>query len=224
MLSNILLDDLDKELERRGHRFVRYADDCNVYVQSKAAGERVLASLARFLQQKLKLTVNRDKSAVARPWHRKFLGYSVTWHRQPRLKVAPESVRRFKATLRQTLRAGRGRRITTVLRQLAPKLRGWAAYFRLAEVKNVFEQLDQWLRRKLRALYWRQWKRWRTRLRELHRRGLAASRAAASATNGRGPWWNAGARHMNEAVPTAELRQLGLISLLDTHQRFKCSS
>jgi len=224
LLSNILLDDLDKELERRGHRFVRYADDCNVYVQSKAAGERVLASLARFLQQKLRLKVNRDKSAVARPWHRKFLGYSVTWHRRPRLKVAPESVRRFKATLRQTLRAGRGRRITTVIRQLAPKLRGWAAYFRLAEVKNVFEQLDQWLRRKLRALYWRQWKRWRTRLRALRRRGLSPHRAAASATNGRGPWWNAGARHMNEAVPTAELRQLGLISLLDVHRRFTCWS
>jgi len=161
LLSNILLDDLDKELERRGHRFTRYADDCNVYVRSKAAGERVMASLERFLRAKLRLKVHPTKSAVARPWARKFLGYSVTVHYHPKLKVATESVRRFKQSLRQTFRAGRGRRVATVLRELAPKLRGWVAYFRLSEVRGVFELLDQWLRRKLRALYWRQWKRWR---------------------------------------------------------------
>jgi RNA-directed DNA polymerase len=219
LLSNILLDELDKELERRGHRFVRYADDCTVYVRSKAAGERVMASLTRFLQEKLRLKVNRSKSAVARPWERKFLGYSVTVHRQPKLKVAAESVRRFKQSLRQAFRAGRGRRIALVVRDLAPKLRGWVAYFRLSEVRGVFEKLDQWLRRKLRALYWRQWRRWRTRIKELRRRGLDPGRAAYSALNGRGPWWNAGARHMNQAVPTAELRQLGLVSLLDEHRR-----
>jgi RNA-directed DNA polymerase len=223
LLSNILLDDLDKELERRGHRFVRYADDCNVYVRSKVAGERVMASLERFLRARLRLKVNRDKSAVARPWERKFLGYSVTVHRQPKLKVAAESVRRFKQSLRQAFRAGRGRRIASVVRDLAPKLRGWVAYFRLSEVRRVFEALDQWLRRKLRALYWRQWKRWKTRIRELRRRGLAPQRAAYSALNGRGPWWNAGASHMNQAVPTAELRRLGLVSLLDEHRRLQCS-
>jgi len=219
LLSNILLDDLDKELERRGHRFVRYADDCNVYVRSKAAGERVMASVERFLRRKLRLKVNRAKSAVARPWERKFLGYSVTIHYQPKLKVAAESVRRFKQSLRRTFRAGRGRRISTVLCELAPKLRGWVAYFRLSEVRGVFEALDRWLRRKLRALYWRQWKRWRTRIKALRRRGLAPGRAAYSAMNGRGPWWNAGASHMNQAVPIAELRQLGLVSLLDEHRR-----
>jgi len=223
LLSNILLDELDKELERRGHRFVRYADDCNVYVRSKAAGERVMASLERFLRERLRLKVNRSKSAVARPWERKFLGYSVTVHYQPKLKVAKESVRRFKQSLRQTFRAGRGRRIATVLCELAPKLRGWVAYYRLSEVRGVFEQLDQWLRRKLRALYWRQWKRWRTRIKELRRRGIEPRRAAYSAMNGRGPWWNAGASHMNQAVPTAELRHLGLVSLLDEHRRLTCS-
>jgi group II intron reverse transcriptase/maturase len=219
LLSNILLDELDKELERREHRFVRYADDCNVYVRSKAAGERVMASLERFLQERLRLKVNRAKSAVARPWERKFLGYSVTVHRQPKLKVAAESVRRFKQSLRQVFRAGRGRRVASVVRELAPKLRGWVAYFRLSEVRGAFEELDQWLRRKLRALHWRQWKRWKTRIKELRRRGLEPRRAAYSALNGRGPWWNAGASHMNHAIPTAELRQLGLVGLLDEHRR-----
>ena len=223
LLSNILLDELDKELERRGHRFVRYADDCNVYVRSKAAGERVMVSLERFLRVRLRLQVNRTKSAVARPWKRKFLGYSVTVHHQPKLKVAKESVRRFKRSLRQTFRAGRGRSVATVLRELAPKLRGWVAYFRLSEVRGVFEKLDQWLRRKLRALYWRQWKRWRTRIKELRRRGLDPRRAVHSALNGHGPWWNAKASHMNRAVPMAELRQLGLVSLLDEHRRLKRS-
>ncbi len=126
LLSNILLDDLDKELERRGHRFVRYADDCNIYVQSKAAGERVLASLERFLSQRLRLAINRSKSAVDRPWKRSFLGYTVTWHRKPKLKPAPESVRRLKANIRDRMRRARGRRLSTVLADLQPLIRGWA--------------------------------------------------------------------------------------------------
>jgi RNA-directed DNA polymerase len=224
LLSNVLLDDLDKELERRGHRFVRYADDCNVYAQSQAAGERVMASMERFLQTKLRLKINRDKSAVARPWERKFLGYSVTSHRLPRLKVSSESVRRFKDKLRQAFRRGRGQNLGVQLRDLAPVLRGWVGYFRLTQVQCLFEELDQWIRRKLRALLWRQWKRWPTRIRELRRRGLAPQRAAYSAMNGHGPWWNAGARHMNEAVPTAWLRQQGLVSLVQEHRRLMCSA
>jgi RNA-directed DNA polymerase len=202
LLSNILLDGLDKELERRGHRFVRYADDCNVYVRSKAAGERVMASLERFLREKLRLKINRDKSAVARPWDRKFLGYSVTVHHQPKLKVAKESVKRFKDKLRQAFHEGRGRSLRTQLADLAAVLRGWASYYRLAEVKGIFEELDQWIRRKLRAILWRQWKRRWTRIKELRRRGMDAVRAAASACNGHGPWWNAGASHLNEAADT----------------------
>jgi len=219
LLSNILLDEWDRELERRGHHFVRYADDCNVYVRSKAAGERVLASLERWLGQRLRLRVNRDKSGVARPWSRKFLGYSVTWDRAVRLRVSPAAVQRLKTKLRGMLRQGRGRRLAAVVADLNLATRGWVVYFRFAEVKASFEDLDKWLRRKLRCVIWRQWKRPRTRLHELRRRGLDETRARASAYNGRGPWWNAGASHMHAAVPTAVLRQLGLLSLLDEHQR-----
>ena len=224
LLSNILLDEWDRELERRGHRFVRYADDCNVYVRSKVAGERVLISLERWLSQRLRLHVNRDKSGVARPWTRKFLGYSVTWDRAARLRVAPAAVQRLKTKLRGILRQGRGRRLADTVSELNLATRGWVVYFRLAEVKTSFEDLDKWLRRKLRCVLWRQWKRPRTRLHELRRRGLDEARARASACNGRGPWWNAGASHMHATVPTAVLRQLGLLSLLDEHQRLARAS
>ena len=223
LLSNVLLDELDKELERRGHLFVRYADDCNVYVKSKVAGERVMASLEAFLRERLRLRVNRAKSAVARPWKRKFLGYSVTANHKPRLKVAPESVKRLKAKLRPKLRAGRGRDLARTIRELRPVTRGWVAYYRLAEVKQSFEILDEWLRRKLRCIVWRQWKRPRTRLRKLREHGLEQARAAVSAYNGRGPWWNAGSRHMHQALPTAALTRMGLTSLLEEHRRLACS-
>jgi RNA-directed DNA polymerase len=224
LLSNILLDEWDRELERRGHRFVRYADDCNVYVRSKAAGERVLTSLERWLGQRLRLCVNRAKSGVARPWSRKFLGYSVTWDRAARLRVAPAAVQRLKTKLRGLLSRGRGRRLADTVQDLNRATRGWVVYFRMAEVKQAFEDLDKWLRRKLRCITWRQWKRPRTRIRELHRAGLDIARARTSALNGRGPWWNAGASHMHAAVPTATLRRLGLLSLLDEYQRLKNAS
>ncbi len=224
LLSNVLLDEWDQELERRGHRFVRYADDCNVYVQSKAAGERVMVSLERFLAKRLRLRVNRAKSAVARPWERKFLGYTVTWHRKAKLRVAPQSVRRFKDKLRSILRAGRGRSLRRVIEELQPVIRGWVAYFRKVEVKTSLEDLDHWLRRKLRCILWRQWQRPKTRFRKLVARGIAKDRAALSAYNGRGPWWNAGASHMNHAVPTRVFRNYGLVSLLDEHRRLACAS
>ena len=195
-----------------------------MYVRSKAAGERVLASLERWLLQRLRLRMNRDKSGVARPWSRKFLGYSVTWDRAARLRVAPAAVQRLKTTLRRLLRQGRGRRLADTVQDLSLVLRGWVAYFRLAEVKASFEDVDQWLRRKLRCIIWRQWKRPRTRFRELCRRGLDVARARASVSNGRGPWWNAGASHMHAAVPSAGLRRLGLLSLLAEHQRLTRAS
>ena len=224
LLSNILLDDLDKELERRGHRFVRYADDCNIYVKSEAAGQRVLESLERFLGKRLRLKVNREKSAVARPWERKFLGYTVTTHRKPKLKVSPESVKRLRVKLKDVLRRGQGRSLASVVKELTPMLRGWVAYYWLVEVKAAFEELDQWLRRRLRCLIWRQWKKPETRLRKLRRHGLDEARAAASAYNGRGPWWNSGASHMNQAVPTSMLSKLGLVSLLQEHRRLTHTS
>ncbi len=224
LLSNILLDDLDRELERRDHAFVRYADDCHVYVRSKAAGLRVMASLERFLWERLRLRINRDKSAVARPWNRKFLGYSVTWDHQTKLRVAPESVKRLKVRLAQLMSAARGRRLVSVIEEVNLTTRGWVAYFRLAEVKGSFEDLDKWLRRRLRCILWRQWKRPRTRIRELCRRGVDMERARVSAGNGRGPWWNAGASHMHTAVPTAWLRGHGLLSLLEEQRRLARTS
>lgn len=224
LLSNILLDDLDKELERRGHAFCRYADDCNIYVRSRRAGERVLASLTRFLEQRLKLQVNDAKSAVDRPWNRTFLGYSMTNHRQPRLKVAANSVARFKSNLKALFRRGRGRSLARVIKEATPILRGWIAYFRLAQTKGIFEDLDGWFRRKLRAILWRQWKRPKTRKRKLMQRGIAEYRAWKSAGNGRGPWWNAGASHMNQAYPTSYFRTLGLIPLIEQLNRLKSTS
>jgi RNA-directed DNA polymerase len=224
LLSNVLLDELDKELERREHKFCRYADDCNIYVQSRQAGERVLASVTRFLEQRLRLKVNAEKRAVARPWERKFLGYTTTWHKQPRLKVADTSVKRLKAKVRTILRAGRGRSLSQVIKELNQLLRGWIQYFRLAEVKNVFEELDGWLRRKLRGLLWRQWKRPFKRAQELMKRGLAEVRAWRSATNQRGAWWNAGASHMNEAFPKTFFDRLGLIALLDELRKSQIST
>lgn len=224
LLSNILLDDLDKELERRGHAFCRYADDCNIYVASRRAGERVLASVGRFLEERLQLTVNDAKSAVDRPWQRSFLGFSMTAHREPRLRVAPKSVDRFKGKLKDLLRRGRGRSIANTVKDLAPVVRGWIGYFRLAEAKGIFEALDGWMRRRLRCILWRQWKRPRARATRLMRRGLAEARAWASANNGRGPWWNAGASHMNDAFRAAFFANLGLPSLLMEHRRLNRAS
>jgi RNA-directed DNA polymerase len=225
LLSNILLDELDKELERRGHKFCRYADDCNIYVQSRSAGERVMKSLTSFLDQRLRLKVNAEKSALARPWERKFLGYSMTPNRKPRLKVAKESVKRLKGKLREIFRRGQGRNLQQlIVGELTPLLRGWMNYFRLAEVKSVFEELDGWIRRKLRGVIWRQWRRTITRAKGLLQRGLDKTRAWESATNGRGPWWNAGASHMHIAFPKSYFARCGLWSLLDQRLRFQLAS
>ena len=219
LLSNILLDDLDKELEKRGHAFCRYADDCNIYVASKRAGERVMASITKFLSERLKLAVNRAKSAVDRPWQRSFLGFSMTAHKMPRLRVAPKSVARFKGKMKDLLRRGRGRKLARTVNDLTPVVRGWIGYFRLAEAKGIFEELDGWVRRKLRCVLWRQWKRPRTRAMRLMQRGLDEERAWASAYNGRGPWWNAGASHMNDAIRANVFTKLGLPSLQMEHRR-----
>jgi RNA-directed DNA polymerase len=224
LLSNILLDDLDRELERRGHRFCRYADDCNIYVKSERAGQRVRQSITAFLEQRLKLKVNASKSAVARPWERKFLGYSMTWHRKPKLKIASQSRERLREKIRLALRPGRGQSMQQVIKGLNPVLRGWMAYFRLTEVKNVLEELDGWLRHKLRSLLWRQWKRVYTRARNLMKAGIDKVLAWKSATNGRGPWWNGGASHMNQAYPKNWFDRMGLVSLLDTQRRFQSVS
>ncbi|MDQ2989780.1 MAG: group II intron reverse transcriptase/maturase [Pseudomonadota bacterium] len=221
LLSNILLTDLDRELERRGHRFCRYADDCNIYVRSAAAGQHAMAAIADYLERKLKLRINREKSAVARPWERKFLGYSFTWHKQARLKIAKSSLKRLKDKVRDIVGRNASRNLGATINELNPVLRGWTSYFRLTEVKGALQTLDGWIRRKLRCLLWRQWKRPATRNKRLQTRGLDEKRAWKSASNGHGPWWNAGASHMNGAYPKRAFDALGLVSLLDTQQRFQ---
>ena len=219
LLSNIMLDDLDRELERRGLWFCRYADDCNIHVSSRRAGQRVLGSVSHFLERRLKLKVNLEKSAVARPWQRKFLGYSMTSHLRPQLKVARQSVQRIREKLKESFRRGRGRRLDRFIGQeLNPILRGWGNYFQLAQVEGTFEELDGWVRRNLRQMLWRQWKRSPTRATRLMQRGLDKERAWKSAGNGRGSWWNSGASHMNEAFPKRYFDQVGLLSLLN-HKR-----
>jgi group II intron reverse transcriptase/maturase len=224
LLSNILLDELDKELERRGHAFCRYADDANVYVRTKRSAQRVMSSLTKFLETRLKLKVNQEKSAVDRPWNRQYLGYGMTNHRTPHLKIGRKSLERMKAKVREISRKGRGRNIKRVVEELAPILRGWSNYFKLAEVKKPFEDLDGWIRRKLRCILWRQWKRSYTRAKKLMQRGLSEERAWISATNGRGPWWNSGASHMNQAFSVDYFTKLGLLSLSNQFHRFNCST
>jgi RNA-directed DNA polymerase len=221
LLSNIMLTELDRELERRGHAFCRYADDCNVYVRSQRAGERVLASISRFITARLKLKVNADKSAVAQPWRRKFLGYSMTWHQKPKLRIATPSLKRLENRVRELLRGARGQSVSQTIEQLNPLLRGWSAYFKLTQTKQALETLDGWIRRKLRGVLWRQAKRVHTRARMLMKRGLREERAWRSATNQHGAWFNAGASHMNAAFPKFWFDRLGLVSLLDTVQRLQ---
>jgi RNA-directed DNA polymerase len=222
LLSNILLDDLDRELERRELAFCRYADDCNIYVGSRAAGERVMNGVRVFLQDILRLRVNAQKSAVARPWERKFLGFSVTAQREPRLRIATASVQRLMQRVRELLRVGRGRSLRHTIEELNPLLRGWINYFRLTESRTVLDDLDGWLRHRLRCLVWRQWKRGRTRARKLRALGLSAAEARRAVGNGRGPWWNASARHLHLALPTAYFTRLGLVSLLHQWRRLQC--
>jgi group II intron reverse transcriptase/maturase len=219
LLSNVLLTDLDRELERRGLALCRYADDCNIYVRSEMAGQPVMASIRAFLEGVLKLRVNAAKSAVERPWKRKFLGYSVTVQRDTQLRIAPQSVTRFKDRMRELLRTGRGRSLRRTIEDLNPLLRGWIVYFRHAPGVTVLEDLDKWLRRRLRCLLWRQWKRPDTRRRRLIALGLDSERAWKSSVNGRGPWWNAGASHMHQVLPTSYFTHMGLASLLAIQRR-----
>ncbi|MFC5698034.1 group II intron maturase-specific domain-containing protein, partial [Pseudomonas sp. GCM10022186] len=209
LLSNILLNELDQELSRRGHRFVRYADDANVYVRSRQAGERVMTSLERFLEQRLRLRLNRTKSQVIRPWRSSYLGYGMTAHRQPKLRIASSSLQRLRERVKSLLRGRRGSQLTWLIERLNPVLRGWSSYFKLSQSKRPVDELDGWVRRSLRNVLWRHWKRPATRARMLMRLGLPEKRAWKSATNGRGPWWNAGAPHLQQALPKKRWDALG---------------
>lgn len=214
LLANVLLDALDKELEKRGHRFVRYADDCNIYVKSERAGQRVMESVVGFLEQRLKLKVNRAKSGVARPKLRKFLGFRLFRDKAGvRIGLAPKTVTRVKATIRELTRASRGGwTMAERLRLLRERLQGWVGYFALADTGSVFDALDAWLRRRLRMVYWRQWKCGRTRRHRLRALGMPAwmSRSVGS---GKGPWRNAGSPPMQAVLSNAYWARLGLLNL-----------
>ena len=213
LLSNIMLTELDWELERRGLKFCRYADDCNVYVKSEKAAERVLASLTRYVEEVLKLRVNRDKSGTFRPCDSVFLGYSFSRGNYSRIVVAEKPFKRLKNKLRHIFRTARGTSLKTTIQRLTPILRGWRQYFKLDERKRVFEELDAHIRRHLRKLIWIAWKNPKTRERNLLKRGLPPFNAWKSSVNGRGKWWNAGAPHMNIAFPRHVFARLGLYSL-----------
>ena len=220
LLSNILLDELDKELESRGHRFCRYADDVTVYVKSKAAGERVMDSMEKFLTKRLRLKVNREKSAVARPWEREFLGYSFTNEDEPRLQVSPEALKRKKQKLKPLWKRGRGQSIKKTISELNKSNPGWVSYYRLSEVELPFMKLDSWIRRRIRTILWRHWKTPKTRLKKLRKLGVPYRTAQVTAYNNVGPWQSAKLPGMHMAYPNAALRQMSLKSLLDDYHGF----
>ena len=210
LLSNIVLDEFDRELERRGLRFARYADDCNVYVRSQRAGERVMGSITRFITTKLKLKVNEQKSAVARPWERKFLGFSFTANREPKRRIAPKAVIRFKAKVREVTRRTRGVNVEKMAGELGRYLHGWIGYFGQCQTPSVLQGLEEWTRRRLRSAIWKQWKRGKVRFAELRKRGVGKDLAAQTAGSAHGPWRLANSPALAFALPNAYFDSLGI--------------
>src|ERR1700716_1935138 len=213
LLSNLMLDVMDKELERRGHNFVRYADDCNIYVRSHRAGERVMAGIERFLAKRLRLKVNKAKSAVAKPSVRKFLGFSFTYGSEPRRRIAPQAIARFKARVRELTRRTCGRSLAQIVKELSVYLTGWRGYFGFCQTPSVLRTLDEWIRRRLRAIAWKQWKRGGTRYTKLRRCGVGRDLAAQTAGSPHGPWRLAASPALHIALPLAAFRSLGLPSV-----------
>ena len=221
LLSNIMLDDLDKELEKRGHRFVRYADDCNIYVRSRRAGERVMESVGKFLEKKLKLKVNRKKSKVDRAQRVKFLGFSF-YKRKGKvlIRVARESLARLREKLRWLTRRTRSGKLEGVIREINRLIVGWIGYFQIADTPSVFDELDRWLRRRLRQLVWKRWKRGKTRFRGLVSLGVSRERAALGA-RGKSPWHMAKSPVVHEAMSNTYWRSLGLVSLIKRYRKLR---
>jgi len=213
LLSNLLLDELDRELERRGHRFVRYADDSNIYVKSERAGQRVMKGVKRFLTRKLRLKVNESKSAVARPKDRKFLGFSFTSGEVVRRRIAPKAILRFKERIRELTRRTRGISIERMIEELRGYLIGWRGYFGFCETPSILKELEGWTRRRLRSVIWKQWKRGPVRFKELRSRGIGIALAAKTAGSAHGPWRLSNSPALARALPNAFFNSLGLSSL-----------
>src|SRR6202140_2375417 len=216
LLSNLVLDELDRELENRGHRFVRYADDCNIYVRSERAGQRVMESISRFITQKLKLKVNEAKSAVARPQERKFLGFSFSAGPDIKRTIAPKSLERFKQRIREITRRAKGVSIKTTMEELATYMRGWRGYFGFCETPEVLIALTRWVRLRLRAALWRQWKTPRRRRAALIANRVSEWAARKTAGSGRGPWYLARSRALSTGLSNAYFKSLGLPSLFQS--------
>jgi len=210
LLSNIVLDEFDRELERRGLRFARYADDCNIYVRSRRAGERVMASITRFITTKLKLKVNEQKSAVAEPWERKFLGFSFTRFGPPKRRIAPKAVSRFKERVRELTSRTRGVNVERMAEELGRYLRGWIGYFGQCQTPSVLQSLEEWTRRRLRSVIWKQWKHSSVRFVELRKRGVDQQLAAKTAGSSHGPWRLANSPGLHLALPNAYFDLLGI--------------
>jgi RNA-directed DNA polymerase len=215
LLSNLVLDEFDRELERRGLRFARYADDCNIYARSERAGQRVMKSITRFITKKLKLKVNEAKSAVARPQERKFLGFSFRGGPQVKRIIAPKALGRFKHRIREITRRAKGVGIETTMAELAPYLRGWRSYFGFCETPEVLIGLTRWVRLRLRSALWRQWKTPRRRRAALLRLGVRPRLASNTAGSGLGPWYLARAKALSVGLSNAYFKSLGLPTLID---------
>jgi RNA-directed DNA polymerase len=210
LLSNIVLDEFDRELERRGLRYARYADDSNIYVRSRRAGERVMESITRFITTKLKLKVNDEKSAVARPWAQKFLGFSFTNGREPKRRIAPKAIGRFKERVSRVDATEQGYKYGTDGREIGPYLRGWIGYFGKCQTPSVLEGLDQWIRRRLRSAIWRQWRLGSTKFARLRHLGVGKDLAAKTAGSAHGPWRIADSPGLHIALPNAYFDSLGI--------------
>jgi len=215
LLSNIVLDELDRELERRKHRFVRYADDCNIYVRSEHAGRRVMSSVTRFLARRLKLKVNEAKSAVARPTERKFLGFSFSNNKEPKRRIAPKALLRCKEKIRELTRRTRGISLPQTAKELAAYLRGWKSYFGFCQTPSLLQALDEWIRRRLRSMIWKQWKHGKQRYAKLRQLGVGKDLAAQTAGSPHGPWHLAKSPALSYALPIAYFDSLGLPRLFD---------
>ena len=218
LLSNIVLDELDKELETRGHKFVRYADDCNIYVKSKRAGERTMASVRRFVEEKLRLKVNEEKSAVDRPWKRKFLGFSFTSSEEPKVRIAKESVKRMKKKVREITSRKVPYPIEYRIQRLNQYLIGWCGYFALADTRSIFSKLDGWIRRRLRMCLWKEWKKPKTKIRNLIKLGVPTWKAYEWGNSRKGYWRIANSPILHQTLGNSYWRSRGLRSLQERYE------
>jgi RNA-directed DNA polymerase len=217
LLSNIVLDELDKELEKRGHRFVRYADDCNIYVKTKRAGERVKASVTQFIETKLKLKVNQAKSAVDRPWKRKFLGFSFSVNKDPKVRIAKQSLQKAKAKIREITSRKKPMKMGERVKELNQYLVGWCGYFALADTSSIFQELDSWIRRRLRMCLWKQWKKPKTKVKRLLSLGVPKDKAFEWGNTRKGYWRIASSPILHRTLDNQYWKSNGLKSITDRY-------